>query len=87
MKSVTEWNLCEHKNQFHSKESVLLKSYLIHVHLRRDVFNVSLLCIYIGLFIENEYCTYRVFKTIGCKLFYLLLLNSIPISIGNPGPS
>ena len=82
-----QWTLCENKNQFYVKELVLLKFCMIHLHLRRDVFTISSLCIHIRLFMKNVYCTYRVFKAIECKLFCLLLLNSIPISAGNPGSS
>ena len=66
-----EWNLCQHKNQFHTKELVLLKSYLMHVRLRMDACTISSL----GT---------RVFKAIVYKPFYLLLLNSITITVGNP---
>ena len=34
-------NQCHHKNQFHTKVLLLLKSYLIHVHLKSDAFTIS----------------------------------------------
>ena len=57
------------------------------VHLSRDTLSISSLCIYIRLFKENVYCTYRIFKASVCKLLYLLLLNSIPKRVVNSGSS
>ena len=80
-------NQCHHKNQFHTKVLVLLKSYLIHVHLKGDASTISSLRIYIKLFVEKLCCTCRIFRAIGCKLLYLLLQIYIAVCVGNPGSS